>query len=728
MNQLIARSITGTTRLASYEYDPNARALEGGSGIVFADKCRPGYLIKIYKKFVDYANLGSGTASFAEISEAREKIEAMLQEPPAHQTASDGKSEFTQIAWPQETLTTKDGRFVGFTMREVDFSNSVALEQLFLSQQRSSEGLPQDFEFRLVAAQNLASVVSLVHRKGHAIVDLQPQNVRVYRKNGWVGLIDCDGYRISARKIYPAGFLRDDFAAPELQRSGGNVRPDMGDEYQDRFAVSLLIFSLLNDGITPFHVKARAGQSIPSDVPSRIRDRLYGYGRTPHPLVEPPSAASMHEYFPDQLRDLFDRAFLRDGNGRPTAEEWSDCLRQQLAAAERCRKTQSHGVSVLGGTCMLCAREEAIRELSRRPLSQVSYTRTAPPRPRVAPVPLGGVAQSTAPQMARVTVPPLPSGLTAPGSLSTGGLSTLWSGGFSRLRLPLAWCAGLVAIWWVASLTGSGINFFAPQEPARERAADARGAQIATGQARALEAERRAAERRELEQQQAAAEQERRSAASTTPSKQIATLVDRPLFSPNSYTILLTDVDITIGGGHTREVIKFGSISSLHLRRLKNSYDQLPKSSIEIRGNRARGYGTFLRILHCRYDDAGCVEFYNFVVKSVLDWRAQYGDLASDGFSASPPIATPLESVVESAQSAPVAGSQDSWIESVTPPQSIAEVASPRQVSDAVEALAASGDSSSKDETVCQLDNVGEADQVLTADACLARGGVPFDP
>lgn len=172
MIQLIARTAGGVQRNATY--DLSEKPKEGGAGIVFRDRSRPGYFIKLYKKIVDHLSLRPGSATADEIDAAQQKIEAMLAAPPDQQTASDGKNSFTQIAWPQEKLLTQDGRFVGFTMREIPEGSSVPLEHVFLEQQRRSKGVPNDFEFRLVAAQNLATVVNLIHSKGHAVVDLHP--------------------------------------------------------------------------------------------------------------------------------------------------------------------------------------------------------------------------------------------------------------------------------------------------------------------------------------------------------------------------------------------------------------------------------------------------------------------------------------------------------------------------------------------------------------------------
>jgi len=388
MNELIAETHAGVRRRAVF--DPS-RPLgnPGATGIVYKDLAKPGHVLKIYKTFVALPGLSQGRANSAETAEARDKINAMLATPPGQQTAFENGTEFTQIAWPQEKLLTSDGRFIGLSMREINFDQSAAIEDLFLESRRNQMKLAQNYEFRLIVAQNLATLANLIHDRGHAIVDLQPQNVRVYRRTGWVGLLDCDGYHIAGAKSFPARVLRPDFAAPELQRANGNVRPDMGDQLQDRFGVALIIFMMLNDGLSPFNVRARtSSKSIPSDIPGRIRDQLYGYGRHPHADVAP-ATSSIHDEWPRPLREMFDRAFGVDAQARPTPLEWSTLIDGLLANARDCKTKQHHGKSVLSGKCMLCVRETMLGRATshaQQSVRQTSYGGSNPSSVHVATI------------------------------------------------------------------------------------------------------------------------------------------------------------------------------------------------------------------------------------------------------------------------------------------------------------------------------------------------------
>ncbi len=447
MVELTAVDAAGVRRKA--RYDASKPLGIGGAGTVFIDQAKSGYVIKIYHRVADPTTLARASAGQAEVTELHEKLQAMLAAPP-HQGQG-----FVQIAWPQEMLFTPDNRFVGFTMREIPRAATTPIEDVMVEVKRKNERLPHDYEFRLIVCQNLATMLGFIHQRGHAMVDLQPQNVRVYRQNGWVALLDCDGYRISSpTKSFPARLLRPDYAAPELQRSGGNVRPDMGNQDQDRFALALIIFTLLNEGVTPYNVRSKSSTPIPDDIPSRIRDALYGYALAPSPKVEP-APASLHAHWPMSLRKLFDRAFSAEKTLRPTADDWALELASLLKSATECRRRPKvHGKSVISGTCLMCEREDLLAKMSGKQISYRSSTRSPPAAPPRPPPPPRAPA-------ARVPPAPPPAPPAAPTytqrDLGVGArratLRGLWSGipfGIGSYWLSQAYLGGAAAL----TLTG----------------------------------------------------------------------------------------------------------------------------------------------------------------------------------------------------------------------------------------------------------------------------------
>ena len=123
----------------------------------------------------------------------------------------------------------------------------------------------------------------------------------------------------------------------------------MGEE-QDKFALAVIIFKLLNEGIHPFSGTPRKKGDMLS-LQERIAQYHYAYGiwadeyQKPHPY-------SIHDYFDKTTMNLFERAFTK-GNERPSALEWQNHL-------EKCKKNPNHAYFTAKG-CGLCMLDEKIK-------------------------------------------------------------------------------------------------------------------------------------------------------------------------------------------------------------------------------------------------------------------------------------------------------------------------------------------------------------------------------
>jgi hypothetical protein len=228
------------------------------------------------------------------------------------------------------------------------------------------------------------------------VVDLKPVNLRFYPKSLYMAMLDCDGFSIQGEgERFAAPQFTPDYLAPEFQMRALTVA---GEEQQDRFALAVVIFQLLNFGIHPFTGRPNSDH-VPTDIPGRIANRCYAYGvRASSSLA--PSPSSGHQAMPLELRQLFDRAFESAGATRPPAMEWSAVLRgyaqrsnQRLVACSR----DSEHQHFTGMPCAACAREALIASTAQKnalaarsaasPLRAAAraiglrpgYTRPAPP-------------------------------------------------------------------------------------------------------------------------------------------------------------------------------------------------------------------------------------------------------------------------------------------------------------------------------------------------------------
>ena len=330
----------------------------GGEGTVYADGTRPDFVLKIMHN--------PTTTSDA-------KTHAMLAAPPAAQVGTYQGVDLVQIAWPQERLTDDSGGYLGFSMRFLDVSKTIGLAGWTNLRERRLNNLSLDDRLRIHLAANLASVTEYINDAGHALVDLKPLNVLAYRTDGYVCLVDCDGFRIQhAGSVFPASAYTPDFLAPEYH--GYTVSASQLGEEQDRFALAVVIFQLLDNGIHPF-----AGNDGLSFV---LHDRIMRQ-RTfldANSGLTPPNS-SHAAFFADDTLDLFLRAFTGPADQRPSAGDWRRHL-QQLAqqGLHMCGGDPDHWH--YGKGCPWCAQA---MQLTPPPASRITVRPTAPPSASQAP-------------------------------------------------------------------------------------------------------------------------------------------------------------------------------------------------------------------------------------------------------------------------------------------------------------------------------------------------------
>ncbi len=285
----------------------------------------------------------------------RQKLEAMLLNPPNFPPAVKDGVEYVQIAWPVAVLDDENGFCVGYLMPLIKMDEAVSLDHLMQKAIRKKLGLTEKYSHRVFAAYNVASMVAALHSVGHYIVDLKPSNVSVYKDNMMVAMIDCDGFSIRGDKgtRYPAEFVSEEYIYPE----GMALSCDEMGEEQDKFALAVMVFKLLNNGIHPFSGVPRKDVDMLT-IQNRIEQYHYAYGLWPD-TYQAPHPYSIHEYFDKATLEMFERAFTKGGK-RPTAEEWKDHLKKLLHTLKPCKKNPDHAYFTAKG-CGLCVAEERFR-------------------------------------------------------------------------------------------------------------------------------------------------------------------------------------------------------------------------------------------------------------------------------------------------------------------------------------------------------------------------------
>jgi hypothetical protein len=258
------------------------------------------------------------------------------------------------------------------------------------------------------------------------VVDLKPVNLRFYRQALYMALLDCDGLSVhTPRERFHATQFTPDYLAPEFQ--SGHVSGD-GEEQQDRFALAVIVFQLLNFGLHPFAGRP-SGDHVPTDLPGRIAGRFYAYGLTPHPQITP-MVSSTHALIPDELRHLFDLAFTgRDPRVRPSAAQWAEVLKDYARRAngklQVCGRDPEHQ-HFAGQACAACARQGVITQATKQAAIAATKARAGKKRrgkkgnPPAAPHPPPLAQGLAGPNQAMASMP-----VTAAQSSSAPGCLTI---------------------------------------------------------------------------------------------------------------------------------------------------------------------------------------------------------------------------------------------------------------------------------------------------------------
>ncbi len=366
---------------------------------------------------------------------SKDKLEAMLIAPPAALTKQEGSQTFIQYTWVRYLLIDSVKGIVGFIMPFVDQQSTNSLDTYYdpVLIKRLSGNTQSALSLRLEIARNLCELIANLHNLGHHFIDIKPQNVRVYKDNNKVVLMDCDGYSIKNHHAPPDRFTADlistDFIAPEVLKY--HLSPQTLGEEQDRYGLAVILFQLLNRGTHPFQGIITNPSIQVSTNDERAALGLYPYGVTSHPSVQP-RPQSIHDLLLPETRAMFDQAFT--SLERPTASAWQQhfekILDQRLLVRCKQHPNDVRHIHFKDLGCIGCKTDTEARK-SKAPESKA--------RPyKVKPVSVSPAAPSH----------PAPS--YSPSSVKTASPSTSLSNSESWIFYPLVMFAiSVFLMYWI---------------------------------------------------------------------------------------------------------------------------------------------------------------------------------------------------------------------------------------------------------------------------------------
>ena len=309
----------------------NILSKAGGTADIYNIQGTDDFVLKLYKD-----------KKYAVKSEA--KLKQFIKGFPSSELNSmtDLPVKIHQLAWPKNIVYEKN-KPVGFLMNKINFKDTVQLNRIFSIKNRKSEKITEDITWRITVARNLADVYNTLHKSGYYVVDTKPANIRTYKMVPGVCLLDCDGFKLK-NSPFEGDMITPDYIAPE---SIGKPPAKLGRE-QDVFALSVLIFQLLNGGIHPYSGILNTNDTIP--IQERIKKLAYAYGKV-QSRFQKPSPASVHHLFPTKLLDMFSKIFEK--GERPEASEWVSILDdlKKPSALSKCNKVGHRGFKKGCPTC-----------------------------------------------------------------------------------------------------------------------------------------------------------------------------------------------------------------------------------------------------------------------------------------------------------------------------------------------------------------------------------------
>lgn len=291
----------------------------GGEATVYAVPGEPDLVAKVYHQ---------------PVPEHAARLAAMLAAPPIDVRAGTGHR---AVAWPLERLLAADerGRVVGCLLPRVEDARLIA--EVCNPHARLQAYPLFHYGCLLRTARNLAAAVRRLHERGYIIGDLNESNVLI-DAHGLVTLVDADSFQIPGLdRLYRCRVGKAEYTPPELQ----GVRfeeVDRGPEH-DAFALAVLVFQLLMQGLHPF-AGLFHGDGEPPSVPQRIAAGHWPYARARWGPFGPLPYAPPWTVLPPSVQELFACCF-EDGHNDPGCRPDAAAWQQALDAAEHLLRTCS---------------------------------------------------------------------------------------------------------------------------------------------------------------------------------------------------------------------------------------------------------------------------------------------------------------------------------------------------------------------------------------------------
>ncbi|MBE6543722.1 MAG: hypothetical protein E7675_04925 [Ruminococcaceae bacterium] len=329
----------------------------GGEGSVYEIKGDPTHVAKIYHTDKNDFKTKCNTL--------QKKLEVMISMPITPEV--DG---ILHLAWPEDILFDKDGRFAGYVMPRAKHKYKI----YDIARSDRSKILPKyTFKYSIQYSYNLSWVIWHLHLNNIIVGDMNMNNILVGEK-GEIVLIDCDSFDIydpKTKEHYKCNVGLPELLAPEIQMAMSEDQKVFTKE-SDNFTLAIHIFRLLMNNADPFAAKT-VGHNIPSVNFNDCSNRAIINGESPYfrdiPGLQVPDWAMPLDFLPDDIKNAFRATFnytqasvMKKKNDRTSAEAWCRLLlkygeKEPNPNLTSCKKNKRHVYPVHNTSCPFCEME-----------------------------------------------------------------------------------------------------------------------------------------------------------------------------------------------------------------------------------------------------------------------------------------------------------------------------------------------------------------------------------
>ncbi|HWQ34716.1 MAG TPA: tetratricopeptide repeat protein [Blastocatellia bacterium] len=299
---------------------------------------------------------GGGEGEVYDVAGRDDLVAKIYHEPPQPEKAEKltvlarlgSERLFRLSAWPVDVLRDRpDGPVVGFSMKKIGDAEEV--HTLHSPKSRLLKFPDASWAFLIHVAANIARAVAVMHEHGFVIGDVNPKNILVTRR-ATIHLLDCDSFQVSENgRTFRCEGGFGEYTPPELQ--GVAFREVDRTQMHDCFGLAVVIFQLLFMGRHPFSGRYTGAGEMPLE--RAISERRFAWGAdAAHRQMQPPPGTLSLAAIPDEMAELFRRAFL--SFNRPQPREWIEPLEHLSQALKRCSLHSGHHYFQKLANCPWC--------------------------------------------------------------------------------------------------------------------------------------------------------------------------------------------------------------------------------------------------------------------------------------------------------------------------------------------------------------------------------------